>query len=571
MDSLKILYKSNQNFNWGDYRDKLRTAVSKYNELIAKGAADPAKGLRDLLPTYWQSVCAINTHQWVEVRDDDLPSSVGYDVGIFLVGFSSLPIVLSIAEIQPRKKIYFIHSDDTERKCNEIIKRFTEMLEIPSSSFSPLITPTEAESLITLVTNAERRPITDASDPVSTFREIKGIIDDVRAKMEKDTKIALDLTGGKKTMIGGGFTAGSIYSVSPECDMFYVDSLEYDPDLGAPTPGSEFLSKLDNPYDVYNVQTVAQAEELFEKHNYEAAAELWERIDEKLQTSAKPYELDNEHQEIEKNLYRANCYGLWDAIDYVEAEVSKSADGKLWNYDTKHTHSSHHSIIDVLEILGQVPRQVSSEIDAVTTQGEISSDEVRIIHHRTLFADEVRIIHYAIDRYQNGIRRMDSDRSDDAIVRFAQVIEILCLYQVYRIASNGSLYLNSSMVSPDDCLAERWGISGLIILLFGQDRYTRSRDVHYYIRDMQLNISEYGSYSECGNYTDATEITDIIDTRHDFVHVRNTPGWRVMEKNAENLKDLAREFLKNFSRDYCSDNDLSFDNLLRLHEFQGLK
>ena len=566
--NLSDIYNILKDFNgtvqsWRTILDNIDDAVQNYNKAMADlSEEDPAAYIRELLPQYWQAVRAINIRQWEGV--EQLPSNSQYDVGIFLVGFSSLPIVLSIAEIQPHQEIYFIHSNDTRRKCDEITNRFTEMLADPPHPFSPLIDPSDTKSLIKRVQSADRREIAKPSDPVSTFQEIKNIIDSIREHLGNDVRIALDLTGGKKTMIGGGFTAGSIYSVSPQCDMFYVDSSVYNPDRGAPKPGTEFLSQLENPYDVYNVQTVAQAKELFEKHNYEAAAKLWERIDEKLQTSAERYGLDNEHQEIEKNLYMANCYGLWDAIDYVEAEESKSADGNLWDYDTKHTHSSDHSIIDVLEILGQVPRQVSSQVDAVTTHGEISSDEVRIIHHRTLFADEVRIIHYAIDRYQNGIRRMDSDRSDDAIVRFAQVIEILCLYQIYRIANNDFLCLNSSNVSPDDCLAERWGISGLIILLFREGRYRKSRDVYYYIHGMQLNIGEYDGY------TDAPEITDIIGTRHDFVHVRNTPGWRVMEENAENLKDLARKFLENFSGDYCSNNRLSFDDLLGLHEFQEL-
>ena len=562
MNLLDVLMDFNEDVEWQTTLDNIEEAVLSYNEAVADGDEDPGVLLNEVLPIYWQAVRAHNIHRWG--GEDHLPSQSGYDVGIFLVGFSSLPIVLSIAEVQPCQKIYFIHSDDTGTKCDEITERFTEMLTDPPDPFCRLIDPCDAVSLIARVQGAGRWEIADPSDPVSTFQQIKDIIDDVRGDLGDNAQIALDLTGGKKTMIGGGFTAGSIYFVSSKCNMFYVDSSEYDPDFGAPKPGTEFLSQLDNPYDVYNVQTIAQAEELFEKRNYEAAAKLWERIDKKLQTSAERYGLDNEHQEIEKYLYMADCYRLWDAIDYVEAKESKIHDGNLWDYDAKHTHSSS---IDVLEILSQVPNRVSSKVNSViTAHGEISSDEVRIIHHRTLFADVAQIIHYAIDRYQNGIRRIDSDRFDDAIVRFAQVIEILCLYQIYRIARNGSLNLNGSRVSPYDCLAERWGISGLIILLFGQDRYRKSRDVYYYISDsdMQLNISEY-------DYNDATEITDMIDTRHDFVHVRNTPGWDVMEENAESLEALARKFLENFSAQYCSDNGLCFDGLLKLHKFCDIK
>ena len=112
------------------------------------------------------------------------------------------------------------------------------MLEDPPSPFNPLIDrPDATASLIARVQSADRREIAEPSDPVSTFQEIKNIIDRVRDSLGDNARIALDLTGGKKTMIGGGFTAGSIYSVAPKCDMFYVDSPVYNPDRGAPKPG----------------------------------------------------------------------------------------------------------------------------------------------------------------------------------------------------------------------------------------------------------------------------------------------------------------------------------------------
>ena len=536
MNSLKILYESNtifnwDNFNWSNYLDTLGKAVSRYNDMNTRGEADPAKFLREHLPAYWQSVRALNAHQW----GDCLPSSSGYNVGIFLVGFSSLPIVLSIAEIQPCQKIYFIHSKDTEKKCDEIILRLTEMLVKPPHPFQPLIDLSGVESLIDLVKNADKHQITDASDPVSTFKQIKDIIDNVRENSEDDVKIALDLTGGKKTMIGGGYTAGSIYSISPECDMFYVDSREYKPDLGTPKPGTEFLSKLENPYDVYNLQTVSQAKELFEKHNYEAAAKLWERIDEKLQTSAKRYGLDNEHQEIEKNLYMADCYGLWDAFDYIAARNSKKDNGDIWDYNAKHTLPA--AGIDILGILSEIRCP------------------------QTLFDEDARIIHYAVDRYQNGIRRMESDRFDDAIVRFTQVVEILCRYQVYRIETGGFLTdQNHNPVPKGCCLDEHWRISELIRFLF---RKNWKYDHRYNIANqgMRLNINNYG-------YNNTDQIIDLIEARNDFVHVNSNPGWEEMQKDAENLQELAKTFLENFSSSYCCNNGLSFDELLELHKFR---
>ncbi len=542
MDSLNILYESNTkfdwgNFNWSNYRGKLGTAVSRYNDANARGDADPAKFLREHLPAYWQSVRALNTYQWVEVRDDDLPSSVGYDVGIFLVGFSSLPIVLSIAEIQPRKKIYFIHSDDTERKCAEIILRLKEMLVNPPLPFQPLIDPSDTELLIDRVANADLRQIADASDPISTFREIKVIIDDVHAKMGKDIKMALDLTGGKKTMIGGGFTAGSIYFVSPECDMFYVDSLEYDPDLGAPTPGSEFLSLLDNPYDVYDVQSLGKAEILFYEHNYEAAVHLWREVQEKLGEHADRYGLQNEHAAVEKDLNMADCYSLWDAFDYKTAfDESAQPSGHLWDYTRKHVSAQ----INVLYILRAIEDQ------------------------ETLFADEARVIHWAVDRYQNAVRRYESDLFNDAIVRFTQVVEILCIYRIYQIQGTGELTDRSHNVitCSEVVLDEHWSVTKLIRFLFSE-RPNEMYEERYRIAnlDKRLQKDEYG-------YSDVRDITGLIKHRNIFVHVQGTPAWQDLMDNAEKLRELALKFLENFSKDYCCDKGLSFHELLELHRFR---
>ena len=408
-DILNILDDFNDTVpSWMNILDNIDDAVQDYNAAIADpNEEDPAAYLRRWLPQYWQAVRAINSYQW-ERREKRLPIDVPYDVGIFLVGFSSIPIVLSIAEIQPRQKIYFIHSNDTRRKCDEITNRFTEMLKDPPfPPFSPLIGSADAASLIARVQSADRRGIAEPSDPVSTFQEIKDIIDSVRDCLGNDARIALDLTGGKKTMIGGGFTAGSIYSVSPQCDMFYVDSLVYNPDLGAPKPGTEFLTQLESPYDVYNVQSVVQAEELFYEHNYEAAMRLWDEVQKTLGDHADRYGLENEQDAAKKNYCMADCYSPWDAFDYKAAADSARDNGDLWEYSSKHVNGQ----IDVLNILHVVEDQ------------------------ETLFACESRVIHWAVDRYQNAVRRRENDRFDDAIVRFTQVIEILCIYQIYRIAS----------------------------------------------------------------------------------------------------------------------------------------
>ena len=547
MDLWDILDDFNSTvLSWRRILDNIDEAVLSYNEALADPTEEnPAIFLQECLPEYWQAVRAININQWE--KEERLPINLPYDVGIFLVGFSSLPIVLSIAEIQPGQEIYFIHSNDTFRKCDEITNRLTEMLEDPPSPFVQLINETKAESLIARVQDAKRREILDPSDPVSTFKQIKDIIDDVRGRLGNNVKIALDLTGGKKTMIGGGFTAGSIYSVSPKCDMFYVDSREYNPDFGAPRPGTEFLSRLDNPYDVYNVQTVAQAKALYKRHNYEVAEGLWSRVRNNLYKHVKRYDfLVNEREEAEKYYGSSHCYSFWDALDYETAKERKtySVDRTTysWGYDEQHVRRiTDDRSIDVLNILATVTNK------------------------STLYANERRVIHYAVDRYQNGMRRKQNRRLADAIVRFAQVIEIICNYRIYRLATDGHFVDMDSGKSRILSANTIWEFRPLIRILFGtgSDEFNGRR---YQIEETkQMRACDY-------NYNSVSDIIQIIEPRNDFIHFNSPMRQAQAEIDAENLRDLAHKFLEKFLDDYCggycSENSLSLDDLLELHRFR---
>ena len=543
MDILDILFGVDDSVEWEETLNNIEEWVKAYYDAIARGERNPEAYLNEVLPEYWQTFRAHNTYRWGGVAR--LPSNVPYDVGIFLVGFSSLPIALSIAEIQPRQGIYFLHSADTDRKCDEIIDRIVEMLDPPPPPFSPLINSTDAAALITRVRDAERREIADPSDPVSTFRQIKDIIDQVG----DDVKIALDLTGGKKTMIGGGFTAGSIYSVAPECHMFYVDSLEYDSRRGTPIPGTEFLSRLDNPYKVYNVQSVGQAKELFKRHNYEAAVELWDSVRDKLDCHSEQYPfLGNERQEAGEYYGSSHCYQLWDAFDYDKAVERKtySTNGTVnsWGYDEQHVHrTTGGNTIDVLDILAEV------------------SDK------STLYTTEYRVIHYAIDRYQNGMRRKRSGKLEDAIVRFTQVIEMLCNYKIYQIADEEGLVNQNGNIVDNITPDTQWRNFKLIPFLFGEDeQYERSYGRHYRFSNagLNLNISNYSCET-------VSEITDLIEYRNDFIHFNSPMRQNDAEVNTNKLQELAEEFLENFSKGYCDGEDLSFDKLLKLHEFRQLQ
>ena len=314
---LNILCKVNKDICWDDdYLDEIQSEMEKAQNAPGEGN-DPDRHLIPILPKYWE---VFHTHN-IYRRCNGSLLCPAYDIGIFLVGFSSLPIVLSLAEINPREKIYFIYSSDTEKVLNEINNRIAAMLQFTNPSLVQLVEDTVLKHWEDTVLK-----IKSPSNPIETFKRIKRVIDEVSGK-----RIALDITGGKKTMIGGGFTAGSILGFSTSVDMFYVDSLEYNVNRGRPEWGTEFLSQLENPYDVYNVQSTQEAKKLFEKHNYEAAADLWEEVEKKLttpvrmlQSPAEQYGLKDEQKMVQSDLAMANCYKLWDAFDYKKAKNYKS-------------------------------------------------------------------------------------------------------------------------------------------------------------------------------------------------------------------------------------------------------
>ena len=524
--------------NWLQKLREIKKGIEKYEK-----DRSTDRHLNPILPKYWE---VFQTHNISRRRENLLPSRESnhnllpkYDIGIFLVGFSSLPIVLSLAEVQPKEQIYFLYSSETEPVLHEISDRIPVML---GDSNSPLINLVEDTVLNNLEHSALK--IDNPSDPVETFKRIKEIVNQVG-----NISVALDLTGGKKTMIGGGFIAGSILGFADAgqrsiCDMFYIDSLAFDPNRGTPEPGTEFLTLLENPYDVYNVQNIREAEKLFEQHNYEAAANLWEGVRDKLEKHATRYGLETEKTDMVNHHRRANCYSLWDAFYYDKAKNLKNRHENSWGYTEKHVYdlsaAQTHSTIDVLNILSEV------------------SDR------RSLFKEEARVIHYSVDRYQNAIRRKKSGRLDDAIVRFTQVIEMLCSYKIYKInQNNGFVDLSENTVSIDS-IKGRF-ISDVIRFLFGKSTL-KDGDVHYKAsnEDMLLDIREYGA-------SEVKDLISVIDYRNDFIHFNSSMKQQQTEINADALQDFAQKFLEKFSSDYCAKTDgLSFEKLLKLHEFQRL-
>ncbi len=180
--------------------------------------------------------------QKVVNRSENL--SKKYKYLISLVGFSPEPIILTIKALQP-EKIYFIITENTEEQLNFIV----EKCGLKTAQF--------------------RREVVDSSKTSEVYAAIKKITS------QKDiSQFAIDITGGKKSMVGGAAEAGGFLG----CAVFYVDFEDYNPDLRKPIPGSEFLNFLENPYEVFGDIEVDRALSLYEKGNFSGALETIGRL-----------------------------------------------------------------------------------------------------------------------------------------------------------------------------------------------------------------------------------------------------------------------------------------------------
>ncbi len=165
------------------------------------------------------------------------------------VGFSAQPIILFIKAIRP-ERILFIFSEDTEHQINFIAKW-------------------------TGITFAQvDKEHVDSSDVTGVYKAIKQFV-----AGKNPGEILIDITGGKKSMVGGAVMAGNFLGI----DTGYVDYDEYIPDLRQPKPGTEYPNILKNPLTVFGDIELNKAKEAFNQYNFARVVEIASFLEEKIE------------------------------------------------------------------------------------------------------------------------------------------------------------------------------------------------------------------------------------------------------------------------------------------------
>jgi hypothetical protein len=423
-----------------------------------------------------------------------------YDALITIIGFSPEPLMHTVLALAP-SKVYPIATiesaeyykvplnPDTKRRDGEIqfFEAIIEYYKVPQQSIT-------VEPIVRNVS---------AIGSLETFKQVREIIQATKEN-NHNAKIALDITGGKKSADASAFL---IAAIEEDIDIFYVDFEDY---TGAKACcGTEFLNKLDNPYNIYNIQLLNKAKELFKNYNYQAAFQLFTEIEKKLSPNGlnnpAKFDLENERSSVEKMKKTATCYMYWDRYSYSRA---------LCDYE-------------------YLPEQQKMHLTKLKEYGDIERKKDR-------YASEY-FYDYVLDRYLSASRRgvhvQDEDLGGyhDAILRYYQCVEVLLDAYITR-------YQKNDFYDPD---CNKYPTNIIRKLCFTGNAEVRKKENRVCL---ELSNKINDSYL-------LSKIANLNNWRDGFVHIKGD----VQKSNIINAKEMVMRLIEIFFADKQSSeikNDL---------------
>ena len=322
-------------------------------------------------------------------------SALNYDLHILLVGTSLQPLMLSVSAINSENILLLYASDGTEHKKDDLSDYIRAYKSIQLTS----------------------EPI-NSSEPHTVFYAIKKIIE----KEEwQGKKICIDVTGGKKSMVSGGFLAASILDI----DTYYIDFEKFMD--GRPVIVTEFINKLDNPYKIHTVKEDHLINNYWDKGNYTAIKDLADILIKKSLTEdiVKRYELWDKRKKYEEIRNAAACYEAWSRFDYQEAMDS------LFDGYTQH----YNGVLDELD-----------ECAKVFVEGECCKKE-----------NAKTALMLAIDRYKRGVDAERFKEWNRAALCYMQATEALLRFS-YSESENKALISKSTEYYSSPLLNKLFGL-----------------------------------------------------------------------------------------------------------------
>lgn len=402
-----------------------------------------------------------------------------YEGIILTTGFSPEPLILTTTALEP-KYVHFICTEQSVKFLDRIVKECG--------------------------LSAERwdKDIIKRADGADVYEKVKEAVRRWERKGMKGGKIAIDPTGGTKAMVSGSAVAGAFLNA----DLLYVDST-HPWVMGKPVPGSERITLLSNPFDIFGDLEEKKAVELFNRHNYEISIGEFGRL----------RGLTSDPRRFEVKQYLAEGYGAWDGFDFEEA-LSKL---KL---SLKKYEQYRISVEKIDEQVEKIKRHI---------------EILKVLRKNTkkpmfeLLRDEEFSFRLMVDVFCNSGRRAEQGRYDDAIIRFYRVLELIAQY---RLAKRG---INTSDVKIDD--AEVTKEVTKEFEKYSEVLYGAKRGIADRIGLMDSWLLLYVLKDErIKNFSELKEIKDKIGIRNELlIEHQNQLGNK---KKCDELEKFVRGWLK---------------------------
>jgi len=211
-----------------------------------------------------------------------------YKYLIMSVGFSPEPLILWIRAFKP-EKVFFLTTSNTISKLDQIATCCN--LRYDQVKYYEL----------------------NSTDSVEVYRQIKNIIEIDRLKYDLNVT-AIDITGGKKSMVSGCTLAANYLGL----DALYVDYDTYNPEFRKPQPGTELPTILRDPLEVFGDRELDRGKAKFNSGDFDRAMEIFSNIKERV-ANPREYEmfeyLSNGYMDLEAMCFDSSYENINKALD----------------------------------------------------------------------------------------------------------------------------------------------------------------------------------------------------------------------------------------------------------------
>jgi hypothetical protein len=375
-----------QEYSWQEFVENLGKARDKANERKEQLKNQPKSQPSQLKQMTNEKLA----EQLVEKIGKGLIGKT--DLLIISVGKGSPEQVLAAIVIHKPKTLCLVHTDQSKEDA------------IFAEEFASSI---GVENVI--------KCLISQTNPAEMYKELRKLWEnELSKKFTKDSRIAIDITGGKKTMTYGSLQFNAIIPRDQygAVRMYYLDFNDYEVVNRGPQFEDNFYEELTNPAEIYLFDELRELNSLFAGRYYTAATELAKRI---VEDKIKKF----------KDYYNPDAEGHWEkAITYLEALdkwYSQADYKKAWE-GLKDLEREDFPEPSAIKHLGDKP---NLKLDDLPKGSEETEWENYLIHlidefHRALF----------IGLYEEEYTR--------AYLESARILELSArfLYQRYKEPSN---------------------------------------------------------------------------------------------------------------------------------------